>query len=366
MDEARIPALDAARGLAASVVFIHHLDVLYPKALEGLLGRGTWGYWSLKLLSDFNVEAVMLFFIISGFCIRATSRKYNFSQYTDLVHYGRKRMTRIVPPYLIALSFTYAAGVAMGQSLQNSYSLVTLVGNVMFLQTPASTRGVWFVPFGGDDPLWSISFEVFYYAVFPAAILLETRIVNRFQTYGPIAALIMSFALSSMALVLYNTLPNPILLFMSLYCIWRIGVCAEDLLREHGPYGHALVAMAGLALLTWALVLIRESSTGRVILSGALLGIGWLILQSRPALARLAKIGPVRWIIRFLAALGMISYGLYLVHYPTLKLTIFLTADSVTGLVIGVFASLTFAALAEGTGFVLRRQMLSAHQTRPA
>jgi peptidoglycan/LPS O-acetylase OafA/YrhL len=147
MGEQRLLAIDAARGVAAGVVFVHHLDVFYPRAFESLLGDRTIGHWLLEFVSELNVEAVMLFFIISGFCIRATSVTYDFGKLGSLLDYGRRRVARIVPLYLIALCFTFGAGVAVGQTSDESYSLGTLAGNMMFLQAPASVRGVWFIPF---------------------------------------------------------------------------------------------------------------------------------------------------------------------------------------------------------------------------
>ena len=202
--EARLPVVDAARGLAASVVVIHHLDKLYPEVFESLLGRDTMAYSLLRVVADHNVEAVLLFFIISGFCIRATSWKYNFWQRADVIHYACRRAARIIPLYLIALGYTYGVGVAIGQASGNSYSLMTLAGNILFLQTPADSRGVWFVPFGDNGPLWSISFEVFYYLMFPIFILWETRIAVRFGSRTSLVALIMSFASSAMALTIYH------------------------------------------------------------------------------------------------------------------------------------------------------------------
>jgi peptidoglycan/LPS O-acetylase OafA/YrhL len=363
--EARLPAVDAARGLAASVVVIHHLDKLYPKVFELLLGRDTIPYSLLRFVADHNAEAVLLFFIISGFCIRATSWKYNFLKRADVIHYASRRAARIVPLYLFALGYTYGVGVALGQASGSSYSLKTLAGNILFLQTPEDSRGVWFVPFGDNGPLWSISFEIFYYLLFPIFILWETRVAVRFGNHTWLVMLIMSFASSAMALAINHVVPNPIMLFMTGYCIWWTGVCAEQVRRGTGRYVDTLAVLAGLAILIGAVLLVKSSATGKLISAGTMLAILWLILQGQPIFYWLSELAPLRLAIKVLAALGGFSYGLYLIHYPTLMLAKFVFAESVVGVIISVLASFALAAFAESLAGTLKRQMPSSGGIRP-
>src|ERR1035437_4483575 len=57
-------SVDAARGLAAGMVLIHHLSVFFPAAFVTLLGRDTVAAQALNFISDLNTEAVMLFFVV--------------------------------------------------------------------------------------------------------------------------------------------------------------------------------------------------------------------------------------------------------------------------------------------------------------
>lgn len=133
----RLPVVDALRGLAAIMVLVHHLDILFPKALGGYPGTMSITYKLIAEISRLNVEAVLLFFIISGFCIRGTTRRYNFYIWSDVAEYGLKRSARILPPYLIALAYTSIVGAMTGRTSSSSYSITTFVGNLFFFAVPS-------------------------------------------------------------------------------------------------------------------------------------------------------------------------------------------------------------------------------------
>ena len=142
-------------------------------------------------------------------------------------------------------------------------------------------------------------------------------------------------------------------------------MCAEQVRRGTGRYVDALAALTGLALLIVAVLLVKSSATGKLMLAGTLLGIIWLVLQEQPILYRLGELAPLRLAIKVLATLGGFSYGLYLIHYPTLMLAKFVFTESVVGVIISVLASLALAVFAESFAGTLKRQMLSSGGIRP-
>jgi peptidoglycan/LPS O-acetylase OafA/YrhL len=299
----------------------------------------------------------MLFFVISGFCIQATSRKYDFSRLDDLAHYGLRRAARIIPLYLIAIIFTFAVGAAMGQTADKSFSFYTLAGNLLFLQTPDGTRGNWFVPFGGNAPLWSLSFEVFYYVIFPATVLLERRLPGSAGPRRSLHGLCLTFALCCISLLLYQILPNPIALFTALYVVWRIGVSIDDVRAKQVHRGELLVVLMALAFLIGMGILLRDSATLQLMLSGTILGIVWLVLYGNE-LSWVMRLRPINATIEFLAWIGAASYSLYLLHYPILQLTKYLLADTTMAIVASVGASLAAAVVAERLAGWIKRQLL--------
>jgi peptidoglycan/LPS O-acetylase OafA/YrhL len=356
MSSGRLRGVDAARGLAAGLVFVHHLDVLFPSGFMNLLGNSVCTT-VLKALSARNSDAVMLFFVISGFCIRATSRRYDFQRRDDLVQYAWRRVFRIVPLYLIAIALTFGVGAALGTTSDQAFSVETLLGNLAFLQTAAETRGNWFVPYGNNAPLWSLSYEAFYYVIFPFAFLLEAKLPARVGTNRSLAGLSATFMVSCLALLLYQAIPNPIFSFLTLYGVWRLGVSMDDMRQKEAPrIGLVFVLLVLVVLLTVA-DLLRESATLQVMASGAVLGLLWIVIQS-DAVSWVLRIKPIAMLIDCLAWIGGFSYALYLLHYPLIELVKNVLTDDTAGIVIAILASLAVAFAAEWLANWIKQQLL--------
>jgi peptidoglycan/LPS O-acetylase OafA/YrhL len=349
-------AVDAARGLAAGIVFIHHLTVFFPGAFETILGRNTLLAQALNFLSNLNTEAVMLFFVVSGFCIRSSSKKADFGRLTDVLNYGRRRFARIVPLYWLALAFTGVVGMILGLTADRAFSFETLFGNLIFLQSSESARGTWFVPYGLNGPLWSISYEVFYYVLFPFAIIVEHWLGIR----SAVVSLVAAFVFSLGALVAYNVAPNPILLFAAYYFVWRLGVCAFDVLRNPGESRLALIFAIGAAVGLSVIIAGHASANLSNIRNGTVISAVWVAAQSWPKAKTFVALLPVAGIIGGLARLGGISYGLYLLHHPLLRLTSTYMGDTVIGLVLAIAAAIIFAALAEAGGARAKQLILGS------
>jgi peptidoglycan/LPS O-acetylase OafA/YrhL len=347
-------AVDAARGLAAGIVFIHHLTVFFPGAFETILGRNTLLAQALNFLSNLNTEAVMLFFVVSGFCIRSSSKKADFGRWTDVLNYGRRRFARIVPLYWLALAFTGVVGMILGLTADRAFSFETLFGNLIFLQSSESARGTWFVPYGLNGPLWSISYEVFYYVLFPFAIIVEHWVGLR----SAAASLIAAYVFSLGAFIAYSLAPNPIMLFAAYYCVWRLGVCAFDVLRDSSEARAVLVFAIGAAIVVSIIIAWHASANLSNIRNGTIISAVWIAAQTWPKAATFAVLRPVASAISGLARLGGISYSLYLLHHPILRLLNGFVGDTVGGLVLAALAALIIAGLAESGGLQVKRLIL--------
>ena len=142
-------ALEGLRGLCALLVVFGHVTYQAP-----LLDPG---YACDLLHVDFGPQAVCVFFVISGYVIGLTTRTPATG--AAVRHYATRRLLRIVPTAWTAVLLT-------GLLLRHD-SMPVVVGNLSFLQNslpyPLGVR----IPILYDDPpLWSLSFEMLYYAVF--------------------------------------------------------------------------------------------------------------------------------------------------------------------------------------------------------
>ena len=139
----RIESLTFLRFIAALIVVVFHF------------GRNTSLAKSASPFITSGPQMVSLFFVISGFVMMVAHYEKNDETFTS---YYIKRVARIVPIYLIALSLaTYS--FYNNSSKNNSIALFLAL---TFLQS-------WFPPYplSLNGPAWSLSVEAFFYLTFP-------------------------------------------------------------------------------------------------------------------------------------------------------------------------------------------------------
>src|ERR1700722_6314209 len=142
--------LEWLRGFAALYVFLSHYSNLGIHDLAG-----SW----LSFLS-FGTEAVIVFFLLSGAVIRLSTDRKSPSWREFL----RRRGGRILPLYWFAIVFTLVSQQEISGSTD---PWQTVASNLLMLQT---TEDFIAQPLTLNEPLWSLSFETFFYCVFAASI----------------------------------------------------------------------------------------------------------------------------------------------------------------------------------------------------
>jgi peptidoglycan/LPS O-acetylase OafA/YrhL len=146
----RIRGLDSIRFILACWVAIGHIG-LFP-LLHGIDTSSRIG-WLLNGLYGASVNgpaAVIVFFVISGFCIHFPYRNGGFPR---LVRYYPRRYFRIVAPLVTAISF---------------YGLLQVD-----------------MPLLGHSILWSIVCEEIYYLIYPCLLLIRRKL--RWRPLLPLA-----------------------------------------------------------------------------------------------------------------------------------------------------------------------------------
>ena len=133
-------------------------------------------------LTGFGHQAVMVFFILSGFLISSSVFKMLATENWSWTEYAISRAARLyvvlIPGLLLgllwdtvgsrafALSGLYSRPLSgFGSSIaQDNLTIGNFFGNLFFLQTIRCAT------FGSNGPLWSLANEFWYYVLFPLAL----------------------------------------------------------------------------------------------------------------------------------------------------------------------------------------------------
>ena len=158
--------LDLLRFLAAMVVFLLHAS----------FHRFTGGLPGLWRLSVFGNDAVMLFFVLSGFVIaHVTSRDAH--SWKDYSAARLSRLWSICIPALVLTAALDAVGMRLAPDLyafawyEYDEPVARLLASLLFLNE------LWFYsiqPFS-NTPYWSVGYEFWYYVLFGVALFLRGR-----------------------------------------------------------------------------------------------------------------------------------------------------------------------------------------------
>lgn len=275
---------------------------------------------------------VDVFFVVSGFLITGLLlREFETRGDISLVGFYERRVRRLAPALLLVLAVTLALGavylVPIGgeqQGLAKSAIATLLLGsNVWF----AHATGGYFDAPAAAQPLlhtWSLSVEEQFYLVWPTLLLLASRwAVRRRSDPARAAAWMLALVgIGSLALSVITTGTHPEFAFFgSPTRAWEfaIGGLAFFLVRRRSapiPLAQPL-AWLGLAMILWACATFSESATpfpgwragipavgaALVILGGEHAERGWC--------TRLLSLRPM-------VLVGLLSYSLYLWHWPLL------------------------------------------------
>lgn len=291
-------ALDMIRGLAALAVFLDHVRGNSFVAFADLpTAQQTPTVAALFALTRAGREAVLIFFVLSGFLVGgkliSRVRQHNF----DVRQYASDRMTRILVPLVPICLFT---AVINSTVFHERLSLIQLLGNMTGL------NGVLVTTLDNIAPLWTLAYEVWFYVLGGAAAYL---VAGR-GGWGKIAGL----AALIVGAGVFNILGPTMLLF------WGLGALSATCLDARGK---EIMGATGLVSLAGGIVLsqlaLGTRTTPPIMLAPAwgpdLLICGGLCL-SLPFLCS----GPVNTAVAIFRkpakALAACSYSLYLAHVP--------------------------------------------------
>lgn len=322
--EPNLRSLDALRGLLACYVVLGHARWLL------WAGFSEWSTQTHALWANviayaaaslrYGHEAVMVFFVLSGFFIHlriAQRMAENKAPAMNTTDYARRRIHRLLVPYLFALGLTLLCDLVGRAYFPELYQATTgdslLDANfarkdfswVAVAPACAGLPGALGKDFGSNGPLWSLAYEVVYYALYP--LWLQARRISPWLAYaliplGCTGALFLPGG-SWVASVAIH------------YPIWLAGAGLAEwmTLRRAAPGPGFATGMYGLVGLVGPLVA-RQFPLLQIALS-VLLGttIVWLF-------AKLPATWTSRWWHRLSEYFGRRGYTIYICHFPILTL----------------------------------------------
>lgn len=174
--------LDLIRATAAWAVMWGHLRAFFFVEFPNV-HHGNRILEGIYFVTGFGHQAVIVFFVLSGFLIssavikRFVTRTWSFGQYA--IDRASRLYIVLIPGLLMGLLWDQSGRLLFASSRLYSQPLVAFgnivaqqqitiknfIGNLLFLQT------ILCPPFGSNGPLWSLANEFWYYILFPLILV---------------------------------------------------------------------------------------------------------------------------------------------------------------------------------------------------
>jgi len=313
------PALQGLRGLAALSVLLFHWNGTFHvlgTRLKEVSFMGT--HWDLFFFVRYGWVGVDWFFVLSGFLLAGTLWKKPIDA-RAIRHFWRRRFLRIYPALWVhVLGLLFILWV-VGRLTDFSWH--------QFL----SNMALWVAPLPGGGArynavFWTLPIELMFYMTLPFLVLLYRQV-----GIGPFLAITASLTVGWRIGVVWagqtgwpfltgslagTTLPGTLFLFtigvainhftIDLSNRWRYGLLAVLTLLYYGWFKLLLAMRDVLERSDWPML---NWDIGLVIIIAAMLA---LLVKPLPGMGWLAS-RPLVW-------LGDVSYGIYLWHFPVVRL----------------------------------------------
>jgi peptidoglycan/LPS O-acetylase OafA/YrhL/lysophospholipase L1-like esterase len=306
-----MPALDGLRAVAVVAVLLYHGGVDWARG----------GY--------FGVDA---FFVLSGFLITGLLlAEWRGARHIDLRAFWTRRARRLLPAVLLVLAAiaVYATAIAqpveLGSLRRDAFATLGYVANWNQIFSDQS----YFAQYAAPSPLrhvWSLAIEEQFYLVWPLVVLLVLRIGHGSRRHLFVVCAVLATASVVLMAILYEPGTDPSRVYygtdtraqslligalLATLLGHRRGIASPS--RRRVLHGGAVVAALALAVI-WSTTSEDASWQYRGGFALAALLVA-LVIASVTEPNGSGVLGAVLSVAA-LRAIGMISYGLYLWHWP--------------------------------------------------
>jgi peptidoglycan/LPS O-acetylase OafA/YrhL len=315
--------LDFIRGMAAVAVLIYH--VRYRFFFDYVdVPRPNWFCKSYYGFTSFGHDAVIIFFVLSGYFISSSVIRDCAKERWSWRRYAINRLTRlylVLLPGLLLTVFWDKLGIyfspqhpvytGIQQFWTSDYFDVasrlngqTFIANALFLQTILAP------PLGSNDALWSLSYEFWYYVLFP---LFWIALVAR-------PGFLLSFFGIALAVILLMFVGSNIAMYFPIWLLGTVVAIMPLIGRLKNPRPRWLswfvIAAFCLALAATHVGPVKRFVGGSQLnvdrVTAILFAFALYVLLHNQSLANDG------WFARISRRLAAFSYTLYLTHLPLL------------------------------------------------
>jgi len=313
----RFHALDGLRGIAALVVVVHHtlltspvLALPYLDPHQPLTGAARWLVYSPLHLVWAGGEAVLVFFVLSGFVLTLPFLRPGAGPAT-CTGYFPKRLARLYLPVLAAVALAAGWALLVPRDAYAGASWWLNAHDVPLTARAAADDAGLILRHGPgmlNGPLWSLRWEVFFSLLLPVYGWAAPRVLPLAGVVGLMATVAVGSATG-----------HPTLVYLPIFGLGAILAVHHDrlhqLTRRWRRAAAVPAAAAALVLLLarwWAPTgRAATGATGGLLDAATALGAVLVVVcfLCLPGVRRGAERPAVQW-------LGKRSFSLYLVHEP--------------------------------------------------
>lgn len=319
----RLTELDSIRGLAAITVVIGHILVIFPSFARITHGQDNYEWENIFKYSPLHIfwsghEAVILFFILSGFVL---ALPFYLDKPFSYPSYLIKRICRIYLPYLCAVIVAFLLKITL---YSGSISYLSSWFNNIWHRDITWDNVVGHLFLIGDFPnylynpvLWSLVHEMRISLIFPFIVILIKRIHWSWSVSIGFLLYYLGFQLHGNAIYLFGSTNDYFLTLKYLFMFIIGAVLAKHhqqlgawLRRIHVPFRFLFLLIAStLYISKWLFYewqWVREGFYNDLLITLGGSGLLLIGLYSRRISRFLHQ--------RLIQLVGRISYSLYLYH----------------------------------------------------
>ena len=262
---------------------------------------------------------VDIFFVISGFLITSVIIRGLETGKFSFTHFYERRARRLLPALFAVLTFSLIAGFFIMSPIQYRDMGTAIIATVFYLANFLMwSRSGYFQSSSEYDPMlhmWSLSVEEQFYIFYPILLLVIVRNLKR----NPLTTIILISA-ASFALAVWGVLnmPNPTFFWLPTRA-WELGLGAVVALSSIGANWTSItrhsIGLVGLIFILFAIIFYDPLTPfpGLAALP-PVMGTAMIIAAGRGGkhiVGNLLSMPP-------LVGIGLVSYSLYLWHWPVL------------------------------------------------